>query len=137
MKNERKNFCFITFEKEETAKKLLKEETTTINGVELQLKRVTPKGNDGRQMFGGRGGGRGGFGGGWGAQGGYGGGGYGNEWGYAQYAGYGAQPDYYGWGGQNAYGAYGGGGKQQRGRGGPGNRGMGRGAGMQRQYKPY
>ena len=42
-KNERKNFCFITFEKEEAAKQLLKLATTTINGVELDIKRVTIK----------------------------------------------------------------------------------------------
>jgi len=42
-KNERKNFCFITFEKEESAKQLLKAGSTTVNGVELEVKKVTPK----------------------------------------------------------------------------------------------
>ncbi|CAB4061596.1 SQD [Lepeophtheirus salmonis] len=42
-KNERKNFCFITFEKEEPAKKLLKEGTVTLKGAELEIKKVTPK----------------------------------------------------------------------------------------------
>ena len=43
MKNERKNFCFVTFEKEEPAKKLLKEETVKVSGNELVIKEVTPK----------------------------------------------------------------------------------------------
>jgi len=42
-KNERKNFCFITFDKEDAAKQLLKLGTTTVNGVELDIKRVTVK----------------------------------------------------------------------------------------------
>nr|ALS04680.1 RNA-binding protein squid [Pseudodiaptomus poplesia] len=42
-KNERKNFCFITFDKEESAKQLLKLGTTTINGIDLDIKRVTVK----------------------------------------------------------------------------------------------
>merc|ERR1712106_700277 len=42
-KSERKNFCFITFEKEDSAKQLLKAGTTIINGVELEVKKVTPK----------------------------------------------------------------------------------------------
>merc|ERR1712038_529613 len=67
-KNERKNFCFITFEKEEVAKRLLKEGTCFVNGHELEIKRVNTKPSQGGQMggFGGRGGGRGGFGGGMG-----------------------------------------------------------------------
>jgi len=43
VKNERKNFCFITFEREDAAKKLLKEGSTTINGVELEVKKVTSR----------------------------------------------------------------------------------------------
>ncbi len=80
-KNERKNFCFITFEKEDVAKKLLKEGIVCINNHELDVKKVTPKPNPQSMGFrGGRGGGQGnwgGFGGhqagGWGDQGGYGG----------------------------------------------------------------
>lgn len=103
MKNERKNFCFITFEKEEPAKKLLKEGTVTLNGVELDVKKVTPKGD---MMGGGRGGGRGGRGGGFG--GGWGGGWAGDQWG--GYGGYGAGYDPYGGGyGAAAWGGYGGG----------------------------
>lgn len=39
-KNERKNFCFITFEKEDSAKQLLKVGTTMVSGVELEVKKV-------------------------------------------------------------------------------------------------
>jgi squid-like protein len=39
-KNERKNFCFVTFEKEEPAKKLLKEGIVNIDGHELEIKKV-------------------------------------------------------------------------------------------------
>merc|ERR1711962_1276835 len=61
-----KNFAFVTFEKEDVAKQLVKEGTTTINGHELDIKRVTPKDSS-------RGGMRGGFAGGYGGYGGYGG----------------------------------------------------------------
>jgi len=98
-KNERKNFCFITFEKEESAKQLLKAGTTIINGVELEVKKVTPK-PDPRAM-GMMGMGRGGRGGGFGY-----GGGYGDYYGGG---GYGAYADPYGYGGWSGYGGYGGG----------------------------
>ena len=63
-KNERKNFCFITFEKEDSAKQLLKAGTTTINGLELEVKKVTPKPDPRAMGMMGMGrGGRGGFGG--------------------------------------------------------------------------
>merc|ERR1712142_1165454 len=52
-----RNFAFVTFEKEEVAKQLVKEGTATVNGHELVIKRVTPK-------DGGHGGMRGGYGGG-------------------------------------------------------------------------
>merc|ERR1712212_1258229 len=87
-----RNFAFVTFEKEEVAKQLVKEGTATVNGHELVIKRVTPK-------DGGHGGMRGGYGGG-----GY--GGYGDP--YAMYGGY---------GGYGGYGAYGGAGGKVRGRG--------------------
>jgi len=143
-KNERKNFCFITFEKEDCAKQLLKAGTTIINGVELEVKKVTPKPDPrsmGMAFMGGRGGGRGGynapynpygdyygygygdpyFAGGWGGYGGYGGGG-GNWGGYDQYGG--------GKGGAKGGAPRGGqgGGVQAGGRGG-GQRGGGRGRG--------
>ena len=40
--SEPKNFCFITFDKEDTAKKLLKEGTVNISGHELEIKKVNP-----------------------------------------------------------------------------------------------
>jgi len=123
-KNERKNFCFITFEKEEAAKQLLKLGTTTIKDVELDVKRVTVK----DPVMAGLARGRGGYGGfGYG----YGGFGYGYADPYSAYGG--------GWGGYGGYGGYGGGPGQgyakngfggrggQRGRGGNGG-GRGRGA---------
>ena len=42
-KKERKDFCFITFVKEDSAELLLKAGTTTVNGIELEVKKVTPK----------------------------------------------------------------------------------------------
>merc|ERR1711936_843176 len=85
MKSERKNFCFITYEREDVAKKLLKEGTVYINGHEMEVKKVTPKpqfpgGMDPSQMYmmgrGGYHGGPGGHGQ-WGGPGGQWGGGYG------------------------------------------------------------
>ena len=62
-KNERKNFCFITFEKEDSAKQLLKVGSTVVNGVELEVKKVTPKPDPRTMGMMGMGrGGRGGFG---------------------------------------------------------------------------
>ena len=43
--NVRKNFCFITFEREETMKQLIKKGKETIGRHEIDLKRVTPKQN--------------------------------------------------------------------------------------------
>lgn len=144
-KNEKKNFCFITFEREDPAKKLLKEGTTTIKGNAVDIKKVTPKPDP--RMGGGFGGGRGGRGGGqqaWGGQawGGFGMGG--QQWGgygggYGDF-GYGGQWAGDAWGGMGGYGGgFGGqaGGKAQRGRGGGrgGNRG-GANRGNNRQ-KPY
>lgn len=122
-KNERKNFCFITFEKEDAAKQLLKLGTTTVNGHDLDIKRVTVK----DPLMAGLARGRGGYGGfGYGYFGaGYGYGdpyaGYGGGWGgYGGYAGYGGQADGFS-GFKNGFGNRGG----QRGRGG---NGRGRGA---------
>lgn len=144
-KNQRKGFCFITFDSEQVVNELLKTPKQTISGKEVDVKKATPK-PDNMQMggpMGGRGGMRGppprgmrggrggpggpkGYGQGWGGQGGYGGGGYGGGGGQGGY-GYG---DYYGdwgWGGYNSYdySHYGAGGYQggkQRGGGGGGNR---------------
>jgi len=71
-KNQRKNFCFITFEREETMKELLKSPKQKIGDIEVDVKRATPK--SGYR------------------------GGYGGEFqGYMDY--YYGYPDYYGWGG--------------------------------------
>jgi len=128
--DEPKNFCFVTFEREETAKQMVKEGSATINGHQIDIKKVTPKDNN-RGGFGGRGG-RGGYGGGYGGYGGYpdpyayGGYGYGDP--YAAQGGYG--------GGYGAPMGYGGGpGAGGKMRGGPGGRGRGRGfAGRSRPY---
>merc|ERR1719461_2570179 len=146
-KNERKNFCFITFEKEDCAKHLLKAGSTNINGVELEVKKVTPK-PDPRVMgmaFMGRGGGRGGFNGPYGHHYGdyYGYGGYGDPYfagGWGGYGGYGG-----GWAGFDQYGGKGGAkGGAPRGGGGAGNpgarggnRGGGRGRGGAARHEPY
>merc|ERR1719402_880771 len=90
-KNERKTCCFITFEKEEAAKRLLKLGTTTINGVDLDVKRVTVKDPLMAGMVRGRGG-----------YGGYGFGYYGAGFGYGDPYNYGA-----GWGGYGGYGGFG------------------------------
>ena len=113
-KNQRKGFCFITFDSEQVVNELLKTPKQTIKDKEVDVKKATPKPDTmggmrgmGRMGRGGmRGRGRGGYGGGqnWGNQG-YGGayGGYGQ--GYAGYDGYGGGYDYYG-GGYGGYGGY-------------------------------
>lgn len=153
-KNERKNFCFITFEKEESAKQLLKVGTTTINGVDLEVKKVTPK-PDPRAMgmaFMGRGGGRGGFNGpygpygdyygygygdpyyagGWGGYGGYGGGGWAAGGGFDQFGGKGGAK-----GGAPRGGGQGGGAPAAGARGGQRGGGRGRGGGVNNRHDPY
>jgi len=150
--NEPKNFCFVTFERERVAKKLIEEGSAVINGHKMQIKQVTPNprdpahrgGNGG--MRGGRGGmGRGGYGGSpWMNQGGGYGGGWGGDQGYGggQWGGpgnYGAGQGYPGaqWGGDGSYGmggGYGGdggyGGYGDGSEGGYGGMGGGRGGGM-------
>uniref|UniRef100_A0A182QHK7 RRM domain-containing protein n=1 Tax=Anopheles farauti TaxID=69004 RepID=A0A182QHK7_9DIPT len=127
-KNQRKGFCFITYESVQVVNELLKTPKQTIAGKEVDVKKATPKpdgpmgggmggmgggrGGGMRGMPGGRGGGmrgrggpKGGFGGGWGGPGGYGGGG-----GYDNYGGgYGGQGGYGGGGFDGGFG-YGGGG---------------------------
>jgi len=123
-KNQRKGFCFITFESEQVVNELLKTSKQTINDKEVDVKKATPKPDamsgmrGGGRMVSGRGGGgprggRGGRGGnygggqgGWGGHGGgygsYGQGGYGYDgYGSGGYGGY----DYYG-GGYGGYGGY-------------------------------
>merc|ERR1711956_132481 len=121
IKNERKNFCFITYESENVAKQLLKEGTVYISGNELEVKKVTPKpqypgGMDPNMGYMMGGGGRGGYQGGGGQW----GGGYGGDAsGYGGWGGYGGGYDQgYGGGGYGGYGGYpagGAGGKAPRG----------------------
>ncbi|PNF24507.1 RNA-binding protein squid [Cryptotermes secundus] len=110
-KNQRKGFCFITFESEQVVQELLKSPKQSINGKEVDVKKATPKPDGIGGMRGGRGG-RGGRGRGRGGYGGYDyyGSGYGNYGGYGGY-------DYTGYGGYGNYGSTGGGysGKQRGG----------------------
>jgi len=148
IKNQRKNFCFITFESESVTNEILRNPKQTVKGKEVDVKRANPKGPDG-----GRGGGRGGRGGrggppnrrggggwnqgygGYGGYGGGGGGGYGGGYGgYDYYNGGG-----YGGGGYNGYNDYSGGYGSQYG-GGYGNYGGGgkqRGGGRSQRPTPY
>lgn len=65
-KNQRKAFCFITFDSEAVVNELLKTPKQTISGKEVDVKKATPKPDNapmmsrggGRNMRGGRGGGR-------------------------------------------------------------------------------
>lgn len=145
MKNQRKGFCFITYDSEAVVTELLKTPKQTVGGKEVDVKRATPK-PEGMQM-GGRGpmrgsprgmrGGRGGFGGmrtygqGWGGGQGFGGGynqgGFGGGFGGGYGGGSGSGG---GWGYDNYdYSGYGGGGFQG---------GKQRGGGGNRQYqRPY
>lgn len=91
VKNARKGFGFITFEREETMRELIKIGKVTICGMEVDLRKATPKQDWGP------GGGGGGWGGGWG------GGGYGGYGG-----GYPMMGGYYGYGGYGGGGGYGG-----------------------------
>ncbi|XP_067010775.1 RNA-binding protein squid isoform X5 [Anabrus simplex] len=137
-KNQRKGFCFITFESEQVVQELLKSPKQSINGKEVDVKKATPKPDGMGGMRGGRGGrggrgrgrgGRGARGGGYGSQGwgnqGYGGYGYDQGYGgydyygsgYGNYGGYGGY-DYSGYPGYGNYGStggYSGGGKQRGG----------------------
>lgn len=149
--NEPKNFCFVTFEKDRIAKKLIQTGNVSVNGHKLLVKDVTPNPRDPAARGGGRGGGRGGFQqqqqqyGGYGggnawdqsAMGGYGGGAWDQSGGYG--GGYGQQMGGYGgggygggFGGDQSYGGggmMGGGGKMMRGGRGGGDRGGSRGRG--------
>ncbi|XP_058790934.1 uncharacterized protein LOC131664084 [Phymastichus coffea] len=160
-KNQRKGFCFITFESEQVANDLLKTSKQTINGKDVEVKKATPRpemggmrgmGRGGRGARGGRGRGfgsqggwgQGGYGGGYG-QGGYGGGygggydGYGGNYDYygGGYGGYGGYDysgyDGYGYGGGSYDGGYSGGRGGARGKGGSGFGGKQRGGGRQNQ----
>ncbi|XP_011882104.1 PREDICTED: RNA-binding protein squid isoform X10 [Vollenhovia emeryi] len=122
-KNQRKGFCFITFESEQVVNELLKTSKQTINGKEVDVKKATPKPDGMIGMRGGPGGrggrggyGQGGYGGGYDGYGGYdyyGGGGYGGYGGGYDYSGY----DGYNYGGGNYDGGYSGGRGGARGKG--------------------
>ena len=110
IKNERKNFCFVTYKRENEAKQLLKEGKVYISGHELEVKKVTPKPqNPGGinpnmgYMIGGHGGyqGGGGHGGQWSGSEGQWGGGYGGD-----ASGYGDWGDGYGVGDYGGYDGY-------------------------------
>jgi len=153
--NQRKNYCFVTFDDIAVSQELLKTPKQTIGGKEVDVKQAVPMakphggggwhdapsgGRGGRGRGGGMRGGRGGWGGGygggagyapaysWGGGGGYGGGGYG---GYDTYSGYyDGYEGYVGW--YEIWGP-----PRGRGRGGFGGkmRGM-RGSGVPR-HTPY
>ena len=111
-KNQRKGFGFITYEREETMKELLKKGKEQIGEHVIDLKKATPRSENFYP-----GGGSNGGGGAWAGD-------YGN---YDYYGGYGGYQDYnYGsWaGGYGGWGSYGG---QSRGGGGKMGRGRGRG----------
>uniref|UniRef100_A0A182N0K9 RRM domain-containing protein n=1 Tax=Anopheles dirus TaxID=7168 RepID=A0A182N0K9_9DIPT len=107
-KNQRKGFCFITFDSEQVVNELLKTPKQTISGKEVDVKKATPKPDNMGPMgpMGGRGGMRGppprGMRGGRGGPGGP-KGGYGQGWGGQGYGGYGGYGQGYGGG----YGDYG------------------------------
>merc|ERR1712062_418221 len=127
VKNQRRAFCFVTFESEAIVDKVCENPKQTIGAKQVDIKKATPK-NDQFGGFGGGRGGRGGFRGGRGGYGGYGGydynqgygGGYGGYGGYDYSQGYGAGYDYsQGYGGGYDYsqgygnqGGYGSGGQQ-------------------------
>nr|CAS85141.1 squid, variant B [Blattella germanica] len=142
-KNQRKGFCFITFESEQVVQELLKSPKQSINGKEVDVKKATPKPDGMGGMRGSRGG-RGGRGRGRGGYGGYDyyGGGYGNYGGYGgyDYTGYGGYGNYdYGGYGNNYDGGYSGGRGGGRGKGSAGGySGKQRGGSRQTQrHQPY
>lgn len=57
-KNQRKAFCFITFDSEQVVNELLKTPKQMISGKEVDVKKATPKPDNAPMMGGGRGGGR-------------------------------------------------------------------------------
>ena len=123
MKNERKNFCFVTFENERVVRKLIEEGTCNIGGHKMKIKQVTPNPRD-PWMNQGQGGG-------WGKDGGY--CGFGGQWGNNR--GYGGGM---GQGGDQQWGGQGGGTWTTGGRGGGRGGGkMRRGRGMGNQSRPY
>lgn len=154
-KNQRKAFCFITFDSEQVVNELLKTPKQTISGKEVDVKKATPKPDNAPMMGGGRGGGRNmrggrGRGGGWGNSG-YGsyGGSYGGNQSYGNYEPYSGGYDYNNYGGgynqsgydSAGYNNYGGtGGGYGSGNYGGGNYQGGKqrgGGGRQPRHQPY
>ncbi|XP_059480195.1 RNA-binding protein squid-like [Neocloeon triangulifer] len=151
-KNQRKGFCFITFDSEQVVKELLKTPKQTINGKEVDVKKATPRPENmpmrgGRGARGGRGRGgamrggrgRGGGGGGYGGYGDYYGQGYGDYYGGGgggDYGGYGGGYGGYDYSGYGNYGGYGGGNPGGYGAGGKQRGGRGGARGGQR-HQPY
>ena len=115
-KNQRKGFGFITFEREETMKELIKKGKEMIGEFSIDLKKATPRPDNFHQGGGAAGGGAAAP---WAV-------GAGDYSGYNDYYGYSGYQDYnYSWGpppqGSYGWGPYGGGGKMRgrgRGRGG-------------------
>jgi len=105
--NQRKSYCFVTFDDVHIAQELLKSPKQIICGKEVDVKQAQPQqrpgGWEGGRGGGPRGGGRGG-----GMRGGRGGGGGGGRGVWMGYGGYGGAPDY--GGGYDYYGGGGGGG---------------------------
>ena len=119
--NTPKNFCFVTFEKERVARKLIEEGTCFIGGHKMKIKQVTPNPRDPWMNQDG----------GWGKDGGY--CGFGGQWGNNR--GYGGGM---GQGGDQQWGGQGGGNWTTGGRGGGRGGGkMRRGRGMGGQSRPY
>ncbi|KRT80568.1 RNA binding protein [Oryctes borbonicus] len=148
-KNQRKGFCFITFESEQVVNELLKTPKQTIKDKEVDVKKATPKpdamgtmrgGRMGRGQ-GGRGRGRGSYGGNqnWGGNQGYGPySGYSQGYGGGYDGGYGAGYDYYGGGGYGGYGGYDYSNYGNYGSGGyTGGKQRGGGGGRNQRHQPY
>jgi len=148
VKNQRRAFCFVTFETEAVVDKVCESPKQNISQKQVDIKKATPKndqfggrggGRGGQRGFGGRGGrgGRGGYNQ-WGGDGGY-GGGYGGYGGYDYSQGYGSGYDYsqgYGSGYDysNYYGSQGGWGQDYSGYGSTGYGSGGYGGGQQGGY---
>lgn len=140
-KNQRKAFCFVTFDSEAVVNDLLKSPKQTISGKEVDVKKATPKPENGSGMGMGMGGmmGRGGQrttrGGGRG-RGGYGGGNWNSNWGgYDNYqGGYGMDSGYGAYGSQNYGSSSGGNGGYDSGSGGYNNYSSGGGGGGSGSY---
>uniref|UniRef100_X2AZP4 RRM domain-containing protein n=1 Tax=Capitella teleta TaxID=283909 RepID=X2AZP4_CAPTE len=115
IKNQRRQFCFITFDSEAAVDRACQEQRQLLGTKEVDVKKATPKSE--QYGYNQRGGGRGGYRGGWG---GYGG------WDNQGYDGYYPGYDYYGYGG---YGGYDYGGYYNQGWGQGYNQGYGSGYG--------